>query len=142
MLKAFDLSNNRSLRTLEIEMASTDTGRGMGFLGDLLSTVTSPVFSDVVIILQDVMIHRNLSLDPLFRAVRDMYEVKPFRLVFRLGKSSRDRERNRERLKSLIEAEAARGGLGPLLHPPVIVPYTPVTWSVGSGDHLIAAAAL
>ena len=142
MLQTFDLSNSGSLRTLEIEIALMNSDHGMGFLGDLLSTVTSPVFSDVVIILQDTIIHTNFLQDSLFSAVRDMSKVRPFRLVFRLGKSSRDRERNRERLKSLIEAEAARGGLGPLLHPPVIVPYTPVTWSVGSGDHLVAATAL
>jgi len=55
ILKAFGLSNNRSLRSLEIEVAvmrnSLSYGDGMGFLGDLLSTVTSPVFSQIVIIL-------------------------------------------------------------------------------------------
>ena len=140
--RTFDLSNNRSLRTLEVEIALTDSGYAMGFLEDLLSTITSPVFSDVVIILQDIIVHRDIPLNALFRAVRDMCEVKPFRLVFRLGKLPLDGEGNREKLKGLIEAEAAKGGLGPLLHPPVIVPYTRVTWSVGSDGHLLAAAAL
>ena len=126
-MRVFGLSNSRSLRTLEVEIALTSSGQGMGFLGDLLSTVTSPVFSDVVIILQDIIVHRDIPLNALFRAVHDMSKVKAFRLVFRLGKLPRDRERDREKLKELIEAEAAKGGLGLLLHPPAIVPYTRVT---------------
>ena len=118
------------------------SGYGVGFLGELLSTVASPVFSDVVIILQDDIVRSHFLRYKLFAAVRDMSKVKPFRLVFRLGKLSRDGEGDRERLKGLIEAEAVKGRLGPLLHPPVIVPYTRMTWSVGSDDHLLAAAAL
>ena len=72
MLQTFDLSNSGSLRTLEIEIALMNSDHGMGFLGDLLSTVTSPVFSDVVIILQDTIIHTNFLQDSLFSAVRDM----------------------------------------------------------------------
>ena len=118
------------------------SGYGVGFLGDLLSTVTSPVFSDVVITLQDDIVRSHFLRYNLFTAVRDMSKVKSFRLVFRLGKLPRDGEGDRERLKGLIEAEAAKGGLGPLSQPPVIVPYTRVAWSVGSDDHLLAAAAL
>ena len=145
ILRVFDLSNSRTLRSLEIEIAMTNfhrSGYGVGFLGDLLSTVTSPVFSDVVITLQDDIVRSHFLRYNLFTAVRDMSKVKSFRLVFRLGKLSRDGEGDRERLKGLIEAEAAKGGLGPLSQPPVIVPYTRVAWSVGSDDHLLAAAAL
>ena len=145
ILRAFGLSNSRSLRTLEIEITLTNTdscGYGMRFLGELLSTVTSPVFSYVVILIRDDINNTHFLRYSLFSAVRDMSEVRPFRLVFRLGKLPLDGEGNRERLKGLIEAEVAKGGLGPLPRPPVIVPYTRVAWTVESTDHLLAAAAL
>ena len=138
ILEAFDLSTNRSLRSLEIEIALRNIYcrvDGMGFLGDLLSTVTSPVFSDVVIILQDNIIHDpNFLINVLFPAVRHMCEVRSFRLVFMLGKLPRDGEDDRERLKEIIDVQAARGWFGPLLDPPVIVSYAGVAWSVGSID--------
>ena len=148
-LRAFDLSKNKSLRSLEIEITVTSNtqrwGDRVGFLGDLLSTVTSPVFSDVVVILQDSIISDPHFLqNTLFRAVRDMCEVKPFRLVFQLGKSPRDGEGDRERLKGMIGAQAAEGGFGPLTDPPVIVSYTRPAWSMGSIDaeHLDLCGAL
>jgi len=107
----------------------------MRFLGDLLSTVTSPVFSDVVLILQDNIIRDpNFLLTALFPAVRDMCKVKPFRLVFLLGKLPRDGEDDRERLKEMIGVQVAGGWFGPLLDPPVIVSYARVAWSAGSID--------
>ena len=137
LLLAFDLSNSRSLRSLEIEIETTPAGLvqhsddGLSFLGDLLSTVTSLVFSEVVIILQDNIIHDpNFHPYALFRAVRNMCEAKPFRLVFLLGKSPRDREYDREGLKGMIGAQASEGALGPLLYPPVIVSYTRTAWSL------------
>jgi len=135
ILQAFDLSNSRSLRSLEIEIPRR-CGGGMGFLRDLLSTVISPVFSDVVIVLPD-----NIIRDPeflqntLFKVVRDMGNVKPFRLVFRLGKCYRDGD-DWKRLKEMIGAQAAEGGFGPFLHPLVIVPYTRAAQSVGI-EHLL-----
>jgi len=142
MLRVFDLSNSRSLRSLEIGIPQPCSG-GMGFLRDLLSTITSPVFSDVVIILPDVIIRNPKFLkNTLFRAVRRMCEVKSFRLVFRLGKSPQAGEDNRGRLKEMIGAQAAKGRLGPLLHPPVIVSYTQPVRSVGSveSEHLFGWA--
>ena len=130
ILRTFDLSNNRSLRSLEIGIPR-GYGSGMSFLGDLLATVTSSVFSDVVIILPDAIIHDLNLQNTLFRAVQDMYKVRPFRLVFWLGKLPVDGEDNRERLKELIASE---GGLGSLLHPPVIVSYTRAALPVGSID--------
>jgi len=147
ILQTFDLSNNRSLRSLEIEIAFTSNirnrGDGMGFLGDLLSTVTSPVFSEVVIVLPDIIVHDAKFLQyTLFRAVRDMCDVKPFRLVFWLGKCHRDGDVDWERLKGMIHAQAAEGGLGPLLHPPVIAFYTRVAQSGGSIEHLLDGGVL
>ena len=107
----------------------------MGLLRDLISTVTSPAFSDVVLILQDNIIHDpNFLINALFTAARDMCEVKPFRLIFWLGKWPRDGEDDRERLKEMIGVQVAGGWFGPLLDPPVIVSYARVAWSAGSID--------
>ena len=87
---------------------------------DLFSTITSSVFSEVVIVFE------NSDTDDLFRCrlfiiLRDMYEVKPFCLVFSLEIWEGDRECTTERLKGYIEAETAKGGLEFLLCPPAIV---------------------
>ena len=52
-----------------------------------------------------------------------MCNVKPFRLVFWLEKFHGN-EYDWGILKETIDEQAAKGGLGPLLHPPVIVSYT------------------
>ena len=141
ILQAFDLSNNSSLRSLEIEIPFATNvrliGDGMSFLGDILSTVTSPMFSDVVIVLPEIVaddtkhFHRTL-----FGAVRDMCEVKSFRLFFLLGRCRRDGD-DWERLRGMIGAQAAEGGFGPLLHPPVIISYTRAPLYEGSVQHRI-----
>ena len=143
ILEAFDLSNCSSLRSLEIDIVLTlsNYDYGMRFLEGLLSTVTSPVFSDVVFLLQDTVQDYFLQ-NVLFVAIQDMDKVRPFRLVFRLGKFPQDSEDNRERVKGLIEAQVAKGGLGSLPHPPVIVPCTRAAWSVGTDKHMHAPTAL
>ena len=83
----------------------------MRFIRDLLSTVTSPVFSEVVIILQAGVVD-DLNIHTLFPAVQYMSEARPFRLVFWLEKLRRDGEYDMERLKEMISVEAAEGGLG------------------------------
>jgi len=69
-----------------------------------------------------------------------MYKVRPFRLIFRLGKLPQDSEDNRERVKTLIEAQIAKRRLGRLPHPPVIVPYTRTAWSARTDDYLLSTA--
>lgn len=126
ILPASDLSNVKSLRSLEIEFTLTSVARRYrdetSTLEGLLSTVTSPVFSDVVIILRRGIINDAEFLQcTLFRVVRNMYRVKPFRLTFWQERSPRDGEDDVERLKEMIRVQAAEGGLG--LDPPVIVSY-------------------
>jgi len=89
------------------------------FLGELLSTITSSVFSEVVMVLEDSDVHDVIPWG-LFSVVRSMYEVKPFHLVFSLEIWEGDRKRATERFKRLIDAEAAKGGLDFLPCPPVI----------------------
>ena len=139
ILQALDLSNNKSLRSLEIDFTLRnearrydDEGDSLNILPDLLSTVTSPAFSDVVIILRHDTIRDEKFLQVLFRVVQNMYKVKPFHLVFWLGTALRGGEDDRERLKKMIGVQASEGGFGPLLHPPVVVSYTRTAlWRLG-----------
>ena len=60
------------------------------FLRDLLPTITSPVFSDIVIVLQGGTGYDTRPTEHVVvNVVWGAYEVKPFRLVFvwRFGKA-------------------------------------------------------
>ena len=93
-----------------------------GFLRDLLPTITSPVFSDIVIVVQGRIIQNLHSFRHiLFEMMKDLYEVKPFRLVFCLEVWDGDREDAVKRLKEYIDEEAAKGGLEFVPCPPLIV---------------------
>jgi len=94
-----------------------------------MATITSPVFSDVVIVLEDGAIDNPwFSRYRLFHAVRSVHEVKPFRLVFCLEVWEGSLEYTVGRLKRYINAEAAEGGLDFLPRPPVIVSNTQATY--------------
>ena len=98
------------------------------FLRDLLPTITSPVFSDIVIVVQGRIIQNPRSFrHVLFKMMRDLYEVKPFRLVFCLEVWDGDREDAIKRLKEYIDGEAAKGVLEFLPCPPLIISNTQST---------------
>ena len=104
------------------------------FLRGLLRTITSPVFSDVVIVLREGTFYEIISTEYiLLNVVRDAYEVKPFRLVFRLEVWEGYREYVSGELRKYICEETAKGGLDFLHCPPVIVCATQArcpTWEV------------
>jgi hypothetical protein len=102
-LQDFDLSRNESLQTLEI-LASSVVYREAGFLTHVLSTITSPVFSKVIIVYRDYdfcQLHAawDIGTNPLrgalpveiaveasrhhmwFKAFREMHKVREFRLM-------------------------------------------------------------
>lgn len=85
-------------------------------------TITSPVFSDIVIVLED----QDICNEKFFRLILSkylpsLYRIKPFRLVFCLEIWDGDREETTKRLKGYIEVEEARGGMGFLSCPPKII---------------------
>jgi len=135
MLRDLDLSNSRSLRSLEIPVRSfprDDSFGGLSSFRDLLSAIISPVFSEVVIVLEDRdILDADFFQYTLFRVVRDMYKVKPFRLVFCLEVWDGDLEEATRRLKWYIGMEATRGGLEFLPCSPVIVSDTQTLQFVG-----------
>ena len=123
-LRGFDLSSNGSLRSLEITVRgiSQCPEAALRFLRALLSTITSPVFSDIVIVLWDMTSHdAHFFRRALFGTIQSIYDVKPFRLVFLLEIRDGYREDTLEKLKRYIDVEAAEGGLGYLPCPPGIV---------------------
>jgi len=115
LLRIFDLSKNRSLRSLEVtayDISGHDQVAVLRFFRGLLATITSPAFSEVVIVFEDLFIRNTDLFRPnIFRAVRCMYEVKPFRLAFCLEIWEGDREKTADSLKRYIDVEVARGGL-------------------------------
>jgi len=99
------------------------------FLRDLLSTITSPVFSDVIIVFEArVGVGAGFTRSTLFGMVRNMYKVKPFRLVFCLWVWDGNPGDEIEKIKGMIDTEAAEGELGFLPYPPSVVSYTRLAW--------------
>jgi len=129
LLRNLDLSKSRSLRSLEIPAKSVSVYSFVLLtLKVILLTIRSPVFSEVVIVLEGGSIDETcLSQRTLFRFVQGMHDVKPFRLVFCLEIWEGDRDETAELLRRYIDAEAAKGGLDFLPSPPTIVFNTRAT---------------
>ena len=124
VLRGIELSNNGSLRSLEITVKdiSQCPEVALGFLRTLLSTITSSVFFDVVIVLWDMTARdAHFFRRALFGVARGLYAVKPFRLVFRFQIRDGYREDTLEKLTRYVDVEVAEGGLGYLPRPPVVV---------------------
>jgi len=130
LLRYFDLSKNRSLRTLEVAIDRitrycVDAPR---FLRNLLSTITSPLFSEVVLISEPVSEGHAILRPSLINIVGGMYQVKPFRLVFCLWVWDGDQGDAMERFKAGLDEEVVQGTFGFLTYPPVILSYTRLAW--------------
>jgi hypothetical protein len=143
-LQYFNLSQNRSLRTLETTAESITAARSTAsnFLTTVLSTVTSPVLLDVVIVYGDFDLDASPSCsncrpDPVcfccwrsqavvdaprykwqFGVFREMHEARDFRLVLCADVFEYTVDHAIRRLKRIVKAN---GGLGYLLHKPLII---------------------
>lgn len=82
LLQDFDLSHLRSLQSLEVTVSSIPHTRQdtLDLFRDVASTITSPVFSEVVIIFQRPDLYRPTYIP--FDVFREMYSKREFRLVF------------------------------------------------------------
>jgi len=89
---------------------------------DVISTITSPVFSELVIVLERYEIVSLLSDVELFETLGRMYEVRPFTLVFFLkAEGSHCRRADvLERLEDAIILATATGLLNFLDSQPVV----------------------
>jgi len=89
---------------------------------EVFSTITSPVFSELVIVVKGDEISDIPSDITFFEALRTMKEVRPFKLVFSfdtLAQFTYD-EKDRRRLAGILDLVNAEGLLDFLDSPPVI----------------------
>ena len=87
---------------------------------EIFSTITSPVFSELALILGNESIAYLPSDIMLFETLRTMNEVKPFKLVFLLVVPIRLQEEARRKVAEAIDSVTAKGFLDFLDSPPTI----------------------
>ena len=140
----FDLSQNKCLRTLETtaeSMVAPDASPS--FLSIVLSTVTSPLFLDVVVVYWEGNVDRMVYywLKPVvvvhllpediadnalyhrrrFEQFREMYRTREFRLVLRVDVLDCIVEDVIRSLECVVETEKVKGGLDYFPCEPVII---------------------
>ena len=86
----------------------------------VFSTITSPVFSDLVIIVEADGVARLPSEVKLFQTLRAMNGVRSFELLFMLVAPESFREETRRRSAEALDSVTARGLLDFLRSPPTI----------------------
>jgi hypothetical protein len=158
----FNLSQNKSLRTLETTAASI-TAKDVypDFLTAVLSTITSPLPLDVIIDyddfdvdrmrrwaanptltyplpveLEDQMAKNVLRHEQRFKLFQEMYRVRRFRLVLCADVSNHSVEPAVQTLKNLVKAEKAMGRLG-YLHCEVLIISEKRTLQTYVGDNQV-----
>ena len=142
---AFDLSRNKSLRTLETTAASiTAEGAAPNFLTVVLSTITSPLPLDAIIdyddvdvdlvrasegprifaclmTLKDAITENALGHEQRFKLFQGMYRVREFRLVLYADVPNHAVGPAVQTLERLVRAEKEKGRLGYLRREPLII---------------------
>ena len=118
LIDRFHLSCNTALRTLEVRGSHTFQ-KYCRTLKKLLSTIISPVFSEIVI----VFAGDDVRWPPWGMAgvLREMYEIKEFRLVYRLEVLESSRESNLRELTMATQKEVADGSFDFLPCPPLVL---------------------
>lgn len=113
----FNLSRNTVLQSLEVRASYPPRGRGPT-LKELLSTIASPVFSEIVIVFSE----EEVCWPPwgLAKVLREVHEVRGFRLAFCLEIDERLKAANLRALKISTQAEVARGHYDFLPCPPLV----------------------
>ena len=144
----FDLSQNKLLRTLEVTAPSIDdalrAGTGPNLLTHALSTIKSPVFSEIVVVYLDYAIRGALPFinpgsPPISRVSRDkrawdgarhrlrfgvfrkVHKVREFRLVLCADVWEGVEEYSLRILKQEVEVEKARRGFNGAFSEPLVI---------------------
>lgn len=92
------------------------------------STVTSSVFSELVVVLWEHGIACLPSDVTLFETLRAMNEIKPFRLVFLVEVAGLYQEEGRRELKQALDLVTGKGFLDFLESPPDILIDARTPW--------------
>jgi hypothetical protein len=128
-LHDFDLSRNKLLRTLEARAVCLYE---TGLLTHALSTITSPVFSEITVIYQDSDFPPLFCLSPAgtakeaaahprrFKAFRAMYNIRSFQLVLCAHVRHDMGEYSVRRLKHVIAVEKAKMRYGFIFPEPLV----------------------
>jgi len=117
MKEDLDLSPLKALRSLQFDVWATDWSCHFTAAPKLFSTITSPVFSELVIALA----RHHLPLPVmLFGVLRRVNEVRRFRLVFLLVVEVRDLYDGRRELAETLDSVTTKGHLDFLNSPPTI----------------------
>ena len=137
----FDLSRNKSLRRLETTASSMVyvSATPAHFLRTVLSTVTSPLPLEIVVIYKDfdlgfVMVRPQIARSTdkgedgnilhhqqRFKALREAHTAREFRLVLCAEVADGGTVRSIRSLEHIVKTEKAKGGLNYLRCEPLIV---------------------
>jgi len=126
----FDLPRNRSLRILEVP-ASSIAYEEPGNLTSVLSTITSPVFSKVVVVYRDYDIYglpsavnKATALTPYYRhfaALREMNKVRTFQVVLCADVWDRVVVDAVRALEQAVAEERTKAGFGDFSSEPLVI---------------------
>ena len=87
---------------------------------EVFSTITSPVFSELAIVISGYMVTYLPRDVALFETLRKMNEVRPFKLVLTFDAMEIYQEKLRRELKEALDSVVAKGFLDFLDSPPTI----------------------
>jgi len=119
---SLDLSRLKVLRSLQFRgwVADPSPEDGHPFsLIELFSAIRSPVFSELVIVIEGRSVNYLPLKVKLFETLRDMHKVRPFKLVFLLDTLD-SHERVRWELERTLGLLTTNGVFGFLDSPPTI----------------------
>ena len=119
-IQDFDLSCFRSLRSLEVTASSVSQTRADApyLLRDIFSTITSPEFSEIILVFQRPDLCRPYHIP--FDVFREMYSKRKFRLVFCLEVLKKYRAAGLEVMRRRMDLEIAQQRLDFLASPPTL----------------------
>lgn len=114
-----DLSCNTILRSLEVKVSLiAESSKHARTIRDLLSTITSPAFSEVVVVFCEMDVRwppRGLN-----EVLREMYKIKRFRVAFCLETQEELRAQGLHQLSVGTGATVAGGAYDFLPSPPLV----------------------
>jgi hypothetical protein len=120
-LPEFNLSQLKVLRSLEVgDWAFGYQPTRHTIVMEVFSTIASPVFSELVIVIGAGAVAHFPSKVKFFETLRTMRDVRPFKLVFLLVNPDLFQEEARQNLAGILDTVAMRGFLDFLNSPPTI----------------------
>ena len=115
----FDLSCNTALQSLEVRATGGFQECNRHTLQEALRTITSPVFSEIIVVFNEEDVH--WPPPGMIDVLREMYEIKNFRLVFYLEASEESRVSNLQVLKETTQEAVGNGSFNFLPYPPLVI---------------------